>query len=96
MKKLVENDDVRRAAITILQYLRDHPQAKDSVSGIAQWWVGEEQGTVEKALKFLVEAGVLQKRRHLYRLASYKASSSETDIIARTLRRLHENDETAT
>lgn len=84
---------MRRAAIAILQYLRDHPQAKDSLSGIAEWWVGQEQGTVEKALKFLLKAGVLQRRRHLYRLASHKATSSETDVITQTLRRLHENDD---
>lgn len=93
LKTFVENDDVRRAAIAILQYLRDHPQAKDSLSGIAEWWVGQDQVTVETALKFLAKAGVLQKRRHLYRLASHKAASSETEVIAQTLRRLQGNDD---
>lgn len=93
MRKLIENDDARRAAIAILQYLQDHPLAKDSLEGIAQWWVGQEQATVEKALKFLVKAGVLQKRRHLYRLAAFKATSPETNAIAQTLRQLRENDD---
>lgn len=93
LKTFVENDDVRRAAIAILQYLRDHPQAKDSLSGIAEWWVGQDQVTVEKALKFLAKAGVLQKRHHLYRLAAFKAASPETNAIAQTLRQLRENDD---
>lgn len=93
LRKLIENDDVRRAAIAILQYLHDHPQAKDSLEGIAQWWVGQEEATVEKALKFLVKAGVLQKRRHLYRLTAFKAASPKTNAMAQTLRQLCENDD---
>lgn len=93
LKKRIENDDVRRAAIAILQYLHDHPQAKDSLEGIAQWWVGQEQATVEKALKFLVKAGVLQKRRHLYRLTAFKAASPEANAMAQTLQQLRENDD---
>lgn len=85
---------MRRAAIAILQYLHDHPQAKDSLEGISQWWVGQEQVTVEKALKFLVKVGVLQKRRHLYRLTAFNAASPETNVIAQTLRQLRENDDT--
>lgn len=66
---LHDNDGVRRAVLAILHYLRDHPQAKDSAKGIAQWWIDEKREVVEKALAFLVQSGVLIKKRHHYQLA---------------------------
>jgi len=66
LRKAVENPEVRRVAIAILNYLRDHPQAKDSARGIAKWWVAEERDVVEKALALLVKEKVMEKRRHVY------------------------------
>jgi hypothetical protein len=69
LKRATENHEACRAAIAILHYLRDHPTAKDNATGIAQWWVGEERDTVEKALAHLVDAGVIEQRRHIYQLS---------------------------
>lgn len=80
---------MRQAAIAILHYLRDHPLAKDSAKGIAQWWVGEAREVVEKALKLLVNEGVLIKRRHLYQLAPGKSPEYEIGLIEETLRQMH-------
>ncbi len=78
--------DTRRVAIAILHYLRDHPQAKDSLTGIAQWWVGEERNAVEEALKVLLREGILVKRRHLYQLAANRSVPRDLDLFEQALR----------
>ena len=50
----------------ILQYLQNHPDAGDTVEGIAQWWlaqqdVGESEVLVEQALNHLVKLGLLKR-----------------------------------
>ena len=75
-------------AIATLNYLRDHPQAKDSLQGIAKWWVGEEPEVVEKALAFLLEEGVIVKRRHVYQLTSHETARDGFMVIEKSLRRL--------
>ena len=88
LKKSTPKPEVCRVAIVILNYLRDHPQGKDSLQGIAKWWVGEETEVVEKALAFLIQEGAMEKQRHIYRAAPDKASHSEAMLIEKTLRRL--------
>ena len=48
----------------ILRYLLEHPEAKDTIDGIADWWLTERrvrQGIVEveAALGHLVERGLI-------------------------------------
>lgn len=50
----------------ILEYLESHPQAADSVEGVAQWWLGSYAGQftlteVEWALKQLVNRLTLRQ-----------------------------------
>jgi hypothetical protein len=68
-----ENNEVLRVAIAILGYWRDHPNAKDSAKGIAQYWVAEPEEIVHRALTILVEEGVITKHRNLYRLLPVQA-----------------------
>ena len=79
-----------RAAIALLDYWRAHPQAKDSAKGIAQYWVSEAADTVYQALTLLVEEGVIERRRHLYQLASSSADQDDAKIknLEKALRRL--------
>jgi hypothetical protein len=65
---MMASDDVHRAAISILSYLRAHPDAKDSVEGIARWWVHADRETVEKALQILVKEGAVETHNNVYRL----------------------------
>jgi hypothetical protein len=53
---------VSQVALAILTYLQAHPDAKDSAKGIAQWWVQEDEGVVEKALALLVKEKAVGKR----------------------------------
>jgi len=51
----------------ILAYLRQHPQAADSLHGVARWWVGADDNVdveqVRQALDRLVERGALRRER---------------------------------
>jgi Fe2+ or Zn2+ uptake regulation protein len=49
-------------ALQILDYLRRHPQAKDSVEGIAQFWVSADPIEVRRALDQLVDMKLVEKR----------------------------------
>ena len=62
----------------ILRYLREHPEAQDTVEGIMMWWVSERAikhwlPHVRKSLTALVSRGYLEKHtaadgRVFYRL----------------------------
>jgi DNA-binding IclR family transcriptional regulator len=54
---------IPKLAFKILDYLRRHPNAKDSVEGIADWWVGEDPSEVRRALETLVELRLVARRR---------------------------------
>jgi hypothetical protein len=61
-------------ALQILDYFRRHPQAKDSVEGIAQFWVSADPIEVRRALDKLVDMKLVDKRTNtsidLYSLAT--------------------------
>jgi hypothetical protein len=57
-----ENDLAR----CLLDYLEEHPQATDTLEGIAEWWVMREQVRVdvkmlERVLRRLTEQGFLEE-----------------------------------
>lgn len=62
------DDRVRQTAIDILSYLRRNPGAKDSVVGIAQWWVNEDVKVVERALDLLLGENVIEKNGSIFQL----------------------------
>lgn len=62
----VENEDA--VGRKILDYLKHNPSAEDTLEGIAQWWLLEQQirietARVQAALKRLVERNLLIVRR---------------------------------
>ena len=54
---------VRRVALEILAYIVKHPEAKDSLAGISQWWLDEpdhwSDEDVREAVDALVKSGLL-------------------------------------
>jgi len=92
LKKSTQKPEVCRVAIAVLNYLRDHPQAKDSAKGIAEWWVGEEKKIVEKALALLKQEGIIAKRRHLYQLAPNKTTLQDQRWIEKTIQQLQQRE----
>jgi hypothetical protein len=50
----------------ILAYLAEHPQAMDTIEGIAEWWVRRQEvrslvGSVTQIVQRLTEAGILEQ-----------------------------------
>ena len=77
-----QSNEVSRILCDILTYLADHPEASDTIDGIAQWWLLEQRirqeiPAIEKALTELVAKGfVLEQRgsngRNHYRINRHK------------------------
>ena len=64
-----ERDEDQEIARAVLRYLQEHPDAKDTLEGIAQWWLLREcterkLAEVERGVSILVAKGlVLESRR---------------------------------
>lgn len=64
----------------ILEYLTRHPQAQDTVEGIAEWWILEQQAhasaaKVKAALDRLVARGLVSVQGSRDGRVFYRASS---------------------
>jgi hypothetical protein len=62
-----EPDPTDPVVMALLSYLGRHPQAADSLSGVARWWVGDDSPfdleQVRRALERLVACGALRRER---------------------------------
>jgi len=60
-------ESVEQVIREILQYLVEHPDAKDTMEGILKWWLpvgcGKGHERVQKALDFLTSKGWLTERK---------------------------------
>jgi hypothetical protein len=61
-----DEPDITLIANEIRRYLQSHPQAADSIEGVARWWLmrqrlEESRDRVERALESLVAEGVVEK-----------------------------------
>lgn len=59
-----EQEHDSQLASQILDYFRSHPQAKDSVEGIARFWVNADPIEVRRALDALVEMELVEVRKN--------------------------------
>ena len=68
---------IRQLSSHILRYLLKHPEARDSIEGIAEWWVllqriEDEVDDVKRALDLLITEGLVEVEeggaRRIYRL----------------------------
>ena len=83
-----ENKEILKAAIAILNYLRDHKHAKDNIEGIAQWWVGEKKSVVESALILLLDYEVIEEKEGYYYLSLNWQKNNNTDKFDRLVKQL--------
>ena len=51
-----------QVALMILDYIKHHPNAKDTAEGIAQWWVHQPAEVVEHALDLLTSCSFITGR----------------------------------
>lgn len=61
---VTESGEQSELASLILDYFRRHPQAKDSVEGIARFWVNADPVDVRRALDKLVDMKLVEKREN--------------------------------
>ena len=70
--------DISRLAAEILAYLSEHPDAQDTLEGIAQWRIGEgkSQATpaiLKEVLSDLVTQGLVEAHRETNGTVGYSA-----------------------
>ena len=80
----------RDVARGILQYLKDHPAAKDTLEGIAWWWLRGASGErslaeVERAVAYLLAKGFVVERRRPGLSPYYHVNRQKLDEIGRLL-----------
>ena len=77
-------------ARAILRYLQGHPDAKDTLEGIAQWWLLKEwterkYNQIESSLSDLVERGLVVERQREGMPPYYWLNRSKQDEITHIL-----------
>jgi DNA-binding IclR family transcriptional regulator len=74
VQNVAEIGEDSQLALRILDYFRRHPKAKDSVEGIARFWVSADPLEVRRALDKLVDLKLVEKRKNasmdLYSMSS--------------------------
>jgi Fe2+ or Zn2+ uptake regulation protein len=73
----MNKDEPSRVAQAILEYLRKHPDAQDTLAGIAEWWLPQDDinnraATVKEALDELVSAGLISEHEGKDAQTSYR------------------------
>jgi hypothetical protein len=83
--------DERDLACAILRYLNKHPDSKDTLEGIAQWWLLREWAErqiadVEKAVSLLISRQlVVGRQRGEQQPVYYELNRGKKEEIARLL-----------
>ncbi len=81
----------RETARAILRYLRKYPEAKDTVEGIAHWWLPWQAcapgpGPVERALSLLLSKGLLLETRRKGLPPFYRLNPRHRAAISKILK----------
>ncbi len=88
VKTSTETDDslgntVKLAAGAIIDYILEHPGARDTARGIAEWWIHKSLLATRAAIEFLHEKGMIIKaKRNGQILFSRNPSVKNNDLHA--------------
>jgi hypothetical protein len=79
-------NDESRIGNEILAYLVDHPNARDTLEGIVDWWLLERQikfqaASVKEALSDLVDRGLILEHKGLDSHTHYRINLSRFEEI---------------
>ena len=88
-------EDLIHLAWRILRYLQNNPEARDTLEGIAEWWLLQERITeaveqVAKAIVWLVANGYLLEKRVPGSGTFYEINPVKHDEIIEFLRNAEE------
>lgn len=77
LKVMEEEASVDEVARTILNYLRENPEAQDTLEGVVQWWLPDEQhqrrtATIKEALDQLCAVGLINEHKGKDGQVSYR------------------------
>ena len=80
-----------QVARAILDYFAKHPDAQDTLSGIAQWWLTDEKVktrtvTIKEALDDLIADGFVLAQRAKYSQIRYRVNEQRLDEIEKLLK----------
>lgn len=75
--------DIVQIAHEIMQYLQRHPNAADSLNGIAQWWLARQryQNALDKvnlALDLLIKQNYIKRTDNRHGQTIYKFNPGQT------------------
>lgn len=81
-----KNQQRDRLISAITLYLRAHPNAADSVEGIMQWWLPQEENPadmndLQSALDHLVETGALARAALLDGRMLYSSQVKDANVM---------------
>ena len=79
------------SARAILRYLESHPEAKDTLEGIARWWLQREWtermlGDVERAVTLLLSRELIHETRRHGTPGYYQLNRQQREAIIEILR----------
>jgi len=77
-----ESGDDQKIAVAVLRYLQEHPDAKDTLEGIAQWWllteyVERKLEEVKRGVAILLVRGLIVEVRKEGRQPYYQLNKAE-------------------
>lgn len=77
------SDSQIRLRHALVEYIRNHPHASDTLPGILDWWIPRDLSVapreVEAVLDDLVAKGMLQRTQLIDKSQLYSASTDATD-----------------
>jgi hypothetical protein len=80
----------REIARAVLRYLETHPEAKDTLEGIARWWLERERAErlleeVERAVTLLLASDLVVETRRHGMAPYYQVNPSRREAIAKMI-----------
>ena len=85
-----ETSEARAAYHDVLAYLADNPNAQDTLEGIMEWWLLEQNirvqtTNVKTALSKLVDQGFVLERKGINSRIMYSINRSKQEMIREVL-----------